>query len=875
MINLKVIGYYGHYNAGDEQYKITFKQLFDNYLSNYNIEFIDCDTIISYTFHSTDVIIVGGGDVLNDYFLDKIIAKFNGCNNKIIAVSVGLPFKSTLTKTSKLNIIDYIFVRNKCDMDLFATYFHIHRVYYLPDISFLLSTYITDSNNIYLNRLSLIKNMNKKIACIALTRHIYTHNSASYTYIVSSICHIIKTLLSKKYHILIVPFNCNPQNDKENDMLINQDLLSELLSSTRVTLSDVTFVSEWQEPIILFEMFKYTDLCISMRYHGCMFSFNNNVPCFPIFTTRKVKNLLLDYNWQYGYELEVDANGYPIKFDEQILYNRFNTFLYSVEKRNNLKQKLQDINAFSLPNQIDKSRKILVDALTIPYSKANIKSLTNNQTDKFKEKINSILYSIQKFVNDKGYSDFRDIKDDNLQDIIVSIVSYNLTNGDIHSNYYYGLKSKMFNVQYNYEEEWTWIMQQESSANKIKNGVMHNPFGLFNIGYINQNDSSGVHRFGWQYVYEHIKHLHNESCDLYLDLYLDKTFHWDKEINKILGVIPYKKKWMGFIHHTFETSFSDYNCYNLLSCNEFLESLKMCQGLFVLSRYLSEKLINELAYLDIHVPVYDLIHPTEIYVPKFSIDKFLENKNKQLIQIGGWLRNIYSFYKLTLPRNLKMHIGFLIGDKSKKALATHDVTLGKVVLKGKHMDNYYPLPSFLESLHQSLITNNSQNTVLPYISHNISQNVSTAPSCDLMEKRITNNWYKHMYSDVSTMVKSVNVITYLTNNEYDNLLTCNIVFVNLVDASAVNTVIECIVRYTPIIVNKHPAVVELLGDDYPLYFPHEPDNYTLINKHVNLLLKDSSNIKKAHYHLQELDITKFTIQAFINKLVALIRDNKI
>ena len=52
-------------------------------------------------------------------------------------------------------------------------------------------------------------------------------------------------------------------------------------------------------------------------------------------------------------------------------------------------------------------------------------------------------------------------------------------------------------------------------------------------------------------------------------------------------------------------------------------------------------------------------------------------------------------------------------------------------------------------------------------------------------------------------------ITRLSDDDYDALLTRNIVFLKLVDCSAVNTVIECIERNTVIIVNRHPALEEV------------------------------------------------------------------
>ena len=141
--NIYVIGYFGHGNLGDEQYRITFNFIFNTFLpkndlNNYNIHYIDCDTIKLHDFNETDIIILGGGDILNDYFLDKVILKFRNKPNKIIAVSVGIPYIDIIINTNKLNIIDYIFVRTKQDLDLFKEYFHVHRIFYLPDISYYL-----------------------------------------------------------------------------------------------------------------------------------------------------------------------------------------------------------------------------------------------------------------------------------------------------------------------------------------------------------------------------------------------------------------------------------------------------------------------------------------------------------------------------------------------------------------------------------------------------------------------------------------------------------------------------------------------------------------------------------------------------------------
>ena len=60
--------------------------------------------------------------------------------------------------------------------------------------------------------------------------------------------------------------------------------------------------------------------------------------------------------------------------------------------------------------------------------------------------------------------------------------------------------------------------------------------------------------------------------------------------------------------------------------------------------------------------------------------------------------------------------------------------------------------------------------------------------------------------------------SYVPNAEFDKLLATSVVVSKMLDVSAANGVIDCIARNTPILVNKHPAVVEYLGADYPLYY---------------------------------------------------------
>lgn len=69
-----------------------------------------------------------------------------------------------------------------------------------------------------------------------------------------------------------------------------------------------------------------------------------------------------------------------------------------------------------------------------------------------------------------------------------------------------------------------------------------------------------------------------------------------------------------------------------------------------------------------------------------------------------------------------------------------------------------------------------------------------------------------------SMYDTAQEVSFLPDGDYDRLLAENLVIVDLYDSSANNTIIECIARATPILVNPIEPVREYLGDDYPFYF---------------------------------------------------------
>ena len=123
--------------------------------------------------------------------------------------------------------------------------------------------------------------------------------------------------------------------------------------------------------------------------------------------------------------------------------------------------------------------------------------------------------------------------------------------------------------------------------------------------------------------------------------------------------------------------------------------------------------------------------------------------------------------------------------------------------------------------------------------------------------------------------RSVDVVDYVDNDTYLNILSNNIVFCDYIDCSASNTIIECICTNTPIIVSKLPAIIEYLGEDYPLYseYIYDPvyDIYCIseydITKAYNYLTNMNKEDLKLTYFLDKIDKHLYNSVKHINKLV--------
>ncbi len=627
--------------------------------------------------------------------------------------------------------------------------------------------------------------------------------------------HIIDAIknISKPVEWHLLTFNYNENNPLECDNILFDKLTAELGELGQSPNIIRPFL---KTPLEMLNYIKNDiDILVGMRYHAIAFALITGKRVIPIISSSKTEKISYDHNLE---PIEIKDISYVI-----------NRYYFSNEQINSDIFSNINSNIFSDIRNIitsQKRRHIIPFYITLPFEVLLQKCIVS-LSRYFNISIDDANEIIRKQAKFNTYGK-RPLD-------VAYFIIYILT-GCMNHPCLWGLLENMSHEDFCLYDAmyFIWNIHRGSEGSEGSEGsgcgreIYLPKTKCVRRCFVMLNDSENFreyHRAGWAYTIGGLydldcntfyRHIHGNH--IFIDTYVDRTFHWGFDTQKTIGTIPYKNAWIGFIHHTFDETHSYYNCRNLLRNPLFIESLKYCKALIVLSKSLRSQLIYNLSKLGIYdTIIHVLYHPTEFVSNTFSMHEFI--KNKEIVQIGAWLRNPYGIYQL-------------------------NTKLKKKALKGKDMTLYFPPDDYIKRISRLYIGDGdgSRDEVLKKI---FCRDSSYNKFCIGAVEMLINH------------VQSVEIISHLDNDKYDELLSRTIVFLNLVDCSAVNTVVECIVRNTPVIVNRLDALEEVLGVNYPGFYETLNDAQNICN--------DIYKISEIHEYMKLLDKSRYKLDHSVNE----------
>ena len=919
------LGFFDRGNFGDELYKSVYADR----LSAQDIEFT-CMSLEDMKREPHvpvcyDGVCVGGGDILNTYFMRSLAPKLESFKGTKIALSVGVPFESCI---HYVDLFDYVILRAQADEVTVKARIGEEHVACFPDMVYTLGVPRT---------IGLPFVVSPRRIGIFLSRPIFAGGqNRHYRRVVKAIARNLDDVC-KAYPaavLYLIPFNTF-ESQEENDSILNAEVSALCCASERIK---VVREEHWDQRAYQ-KWFGAIDAAVCMRYHAAVLSMMFEVPFVALVSTRKMRTLLEDNSMQdHGCAMTVDPHtNAPTELESgavaealtRVLSRRSGSvavgFPQTQQQFVALVRRLlrsrhhRTSGAVSLS---DRARMAMVSRVIEALAWRSGLSPTRAASLLSGKKTGTATAEL------KGMSPMG----------LAMLVCYHVT-GNADAPYVYGLSKSLMSDDCDVKGAVEWIMRDHYLTGSVRPLPRGERGARVTFSSMHRQLYKGLHRSGWHYAMQGLLKYHDDTGrSVMCDTYMDRTFHWASDVLIAEGVIPYRRPWIGILHHTSDTAFSRHNCTDMFESPALLASLPQCTAIITLSLALQREVRTLLRTHGFGgVSVFALVHPTE-HVPEtseFTMGKFERNPHRHVIQIGAWLRDPFAIYKLHLRER-----------------TDHSAGVVKAVLHGRHMDNCVKPAGNLAQLgamtghlydaagsdewvmcrdtvgsmcrdgggsmcrdsgqwmcrdgggsmcrdsgqwmcrdgggsmcrdavgsmcrdgggsmcrdsgqwmcrdarwsmcRSGIMSRDLAGMMCREMGGTMCRSSEWALAGQAGERR-GNKYVQGMLRSLHDTEKSVKVLPLCDDEAYDKLLAENIVFLCLLDASAVNTVLECIVRNTPIVINRLPALEEFLGLDYPLFYEdfHEAAD----------LIGDMETIRRGHHHLKGLDKQIFTLDSF-------------
>lgn len=261
-MKINFIGWYGRDNLGDEAFKLAHAELFPTAERVYTVDYVD---------PTSDFHILGGGDVVKSFYLNKIPA-----NLPYYALGVGLGYDSEIDLLKKKPPIQ-AYLRSYHDRSLAQD--HGIKAEFTPDLTFILSP--PGKDYILPNR-----DPKKKAMAVILTDSInpsYANDKIkelSYSeYFKWELAQSLSEL-SEWYQIYFLLYSWDQYS---NDLRMALDVTSRMSDGSSQVINQQFGVMESLDVMGQF------DLVLSMKFHGVIFSTITATPFVNLGLTKKTE----------------------------------------------------------------------------------------------------------------------------------------------------------------------------------------------------------------------------------------------------------------------------------------------------------------------------------------------------------------------------------------------------------------------------------------------------------------------------------------------------------------------------------------------------------------------------------------------------------
>jgi polysaccharide pyruvyl transferase WcaK-like protein len=537
-MKILILGYYNCNNLGDDMFVTAYRQL----LNNHQLTFSNICEIDNCVLQNYEIVIVGSGDLFNDYFATKYNDKLSSYNGYKLALGVGTSYEECLNR-DYINYFDDIYIRNTRDLKYLNRKIGSLNVGYIPDLLFSLQLDINKKSDANTIGFFLVGSMLKNKTLLF------------------NICTFINYLILSKYNIELISM-CYDIAD--NDLLINMEIYNMFQSTGQIKLHN-----RLNEQAFL-NVFNHLDFAFCVRFHSHVFCTRYAIPFISLPLTRKNQLFLEDLpqNTQYALQVKRNDNYDVIAFDNyevNVLFSNLVTNAKEISNSLSLFNILQEnfYKTNKIQNLINNKRKRII----------NTDRIFNIDWQNIYEKyINLILsYGVNPLADNLiDYFTKEQI------DMFAKSICYDLTL-NIDNEYVIGTSHNLENKNIQLKDIIKWIYYDNYSKLNLDK---------LNINYLYQNKFSNNQQ--WQEIINKISYLCN-NFGTYLDTNLFNTFGDDSFILENDALLPYTNRWIGF----FPNNNLINEIKNIFNKNSFLQSLKLCKGLLVLD----ENVFNEVKTL--------------------------------------------------------------------------------------------------------------------------------------------------------------------------------------------------------------------------------------------------------------------------------------